>query len=514
VVKRKLVDNQDGLFEVERPESTPKKRARKPADLPSPTPEQGDILNAFTTNEHLVIAAGAGSGKTTTLNLLAGTTGRKGLYVAFGRAIKDEAKKKFPDTVECMTAHGLAYRAVGKDYRHRMWPKRPPMYASQRAAILGINEPVELAVDVPWLSIDDLARLTAATIKNFCHSADPEIDERHVPKVPGFDKPAAHKVLADHLAPYTRRSWEDLKNPNGQLKFEQDHYLKMWQLTKPVLPYEYILFDEAQDADPPIADVIGRQHVQKIYVGDQNQAIFGWRGAIDAMSNFNGIRLHLTQSFRFGHAIAHEANKWLTLLDADLRISGHPPIDSWIGGIGRPAAILCRTNAGTVAELGRALDAGQRPALVGGTEFVNELRGMARAALDLQEGRRTTHPELFTFTDWDAVRVYVQTEDDAADLRPWVALIDRHSPAHLLHLLDLVVSEKDADVVISTAHKAKGREWDTVRIAADFPTPNVTEEQPYPEIPRETAMLAYVSVTRARYGLDREGLAWVDDWLN
>jgi superfamily I DNA/RNA helicase len=52
-----------------------------------------------------------------------------------------------------------------------------------------------------------------------------------------------------------------------------------------------------------------------------------------------------------------------------------------------------------------------------------------------------------------------------------------------------------------TAHKAKGREWETVRIAGDFRKDKVS---------REEAMLAYVAVTRAKLVLDREGLAWVD----
>ena len=36
--------------------------------------------------------------------------------------------------------------------------------------------------------------------------------------------------------------------------------------------------------------------------------------------------------------------------------------------------------------------------------------------------------------------------------------------------------EDTADLIVSTAHKAKGREWDSVRIANDFKAPQEDEE--------------------------------------
>jgi superfamily I DNA/RNA helicase len=67
--------------------------------------------------------------------------------------------------------------------------------------------------------------------------------------------------------------------------------------------------------------------------------------------------------------------------------------------------------------------------------------------------------------------------------------------------------------VVSTAHKAKGREWPTVRIACDFPEPRRSHNGQPAQVPRADAMLAYVAVTRARQVLDPEGLAWVEGWL-
>ena len=68
---------------------------------------------------------------------------------------------------------------------------------------------------------------------------------------------------------------------------------------------------------------------------------------------------------------------------------------------------------------------------------------------------------------------------------------------------------------MSTAHKAKGRQWAAVRIAEDFTPPPDREEtdargEPLPGVIDATeARLAYVAVTRARHGLDLGGLSWI-----
>jgi len=67
-------------------------------------------------------------------------------------------------------------------------------------------------------------------------------------------------------------------------------------------------------------------------------------------------------------------------------------------------------------------------------------------------------------------------------------------------------------VVVSTAHKAKGLDWPKVQVA-DFKAPEKDDAgNPRPPA-RDEAMLAYVTVTRAKHELDRGGLAYIDDHL-
>lgn len=132
-------------------------------------------------------------------------------------------------------------------------------------------------------------------------------------------------------------------------------------------------------------------------VGDSAQAIYQWRGAKDVMTGFDGTHLTLSQSFRFGPDLAAEANRWLYLADAPIRLIGTPAVPTELGPVTQPDAVLCRTNVGAMAQVMPLMAAGYRVALAGGGD---SLQALALAARDLKEGRRTHHPELILFPSW------------------------------------------------------------------------------------------------------------------
>jgi hypothetical protein len=474
----------------------------------TPTAEQQAIIDAYLTGQKMVIEAGAGTGKTSTLKMLgAAAPNRSGLYIAYNKAIASDAGRSFPGHVECRTAHSLAYRAIGHQYRARLNGPRQPARAAAR--ILGVT-PVRIDASL-ILSDVQVTRIVLDTVRQFCHSADPALTARHVGKVEGIVEPEARGRLVQAVTPLARRAWADLERTEGRLAFSHDIYLKLWQLSGPRLEVDVVFLDEAQDADPLIADIFERQgdHAQLVAVGDASQAIYGWRGAVDALSKLDAdVRLRLSESFRFGPAVAAEANKWLGLLDAELRLTGRAPHASELADLDRPDAILCRTNAGAVAQVMAATEAGQRAALVGGGDAIKRL---AEAALELQRGIPTSHPELMAFATWGQVQEYVELEAAGSDLKVFVRLIDDLGADAVIATVEGLVDERYADVVVSTAHKAKGREWNRVKVAADFRAPNSDKGET--AVRADEAMLAYVTVTRPRLVLDRGGLAWVDQWL-
>ena len=75
-----------------------------------PTEEQLAARDMFVAGRELALVAGAGTGKTSTLVLMAGATHGPGLYVAFNKAIAKDARRHFRADVDCRTAHSLAYR--------------------------------------------------------------------------------------------------------------------------------------------------------------------------------------------------------------------------------------------------------------------------------------------------------------------------------------------------------------------------------------------------------------------
>jgi superfamily I DNA/RNA helicase len=172
--------------------------------------------------------------------------------------------------------------------------------------------------------------------------------------------------------------------------------------------------------------------------------------------------------------------------------------------------VLCRTNIGAMTEVMRLLGEGRRVALTRGGQ---QLAQLAFAARDLKEGRRTHHPELVLFASWGDLQDYTAYDPAGRDLQPFVDLVDTHGPDAILAAVSQLAEEAHADVTVSTAHKAKGREWQTVRIGNDFPQPNDNNpgapkaDQPL-EVSDTDARLAYVAVTRARHRLDLGGLAW------
>lgn len=470
----------------------------------SPTVEQQRVIAAAKTGRDLVIQALAGTGKTTTLRLLAeALPNKRGTYIAFNKSIVEEAGSKFPSNVRCRTAHSLAYASVGFKFKDRMsdakrvtmsqianWLETPAFGFKHNKANIVLNP-------------EQVASFIIKSINNFCKSVDKKINEEHIeiPFLLSLDKKRS-KVFTKLLVPFAETCWNDLNQSTGYLKFNHDYYLKMWQLSSPVINSDFILFDEAQDADPVMLSVIEAQkHAQTIFCGDQYQAIYEWRGAKNALNKVSAQEtLWLTQSFRFGQAIADEANDILEFLEAPVTVSGFEKVHSRIEKLQNPKAILCRTNAGVIQQVMFELQKQRSVAVLGRTE---ELINFAQACGELQRGRRTSHPELAPFETWDEVKAYAEEyPDEAQEIRTMVDLVDRFGVIKLVAALKQVVPEASADVLISTAHRAKGREWESVKLAGDFLHPQDMDD--------EDLRLAYVSVTRAINSLDMSEWALIE----
>lgn len=467
-----------------------------PNDDLEPTEEQTSILEAAVGKDDLSIEALAGTGKTTTLKMLALTkANQNGTYIAFNKSIVDEAKSKFPSSVTCKTAHSLAYTAIGIQYKNRLFATQRLNYSQMATWMSAKKFSYRSSIADHVLDPEQVARYAMNTVRNFSKSIDQEIDIAHVDAPFTIASDTGNlQAFAKMILPLARLAWQDILKTEGFLKFSHDYYLKMWQLGKPKISSDYILFDEAQDADPVMLDVINSQsHAQLIYCGDQFQAIYEWRGAKNALKLVHvDQHLWLTQSFRFGDAIAVKANELLSLLSAPERVKGYDKVASALRPVLSPKAILCRTNAGVMGAVLDEQSRDRKVAIIGRTQDFIEF---ALACEKLQRGERTGHPELAPFLTWDAVLSFIALyPEDSQEIKSMVEQIVSFGVTALIDAMKKVVPESKSDVVISTAHRAKGREWESVKIQGDF--------LHIADMDTEDLRLAYVAITRAEVELD------------
>jgi F-box protein, helicase, 18 len=304
------------------------------------TPEQQSIINS---TGDIKINAVAGSGKTTTVIEYAATRPRysKILYLAFNKSVKIEAIKKFADkgltNVKVETAHSLAYKQIvfGNNYKVRAQGYK----TNEIADILGLQGNGEKHYEYV------LANHINKFIAYFCNSDKQKIQElNYLDTISDAKAKVFIKNCYKYLEDYTRYFLKKMND--GEIDITHDFYLKKFQLSKPVLTYDYILFDEGQDASAAMLDVFLQQRATKVIVGDTHQQIYGWRHAINSLEKADFATFHLSTSFRFGTDIAKLAMDVLQWKD---HIEDYKPL--LIKGKGTnkahaSKAVIARTNLG------------------------------------------------------------------------------------------------------------------------------------------------------------------------
>lgn len=459
----------------------------------SPTDEQMAAVSAFQTGEDVKINAFAGSGKTSTLALLAGAKKGSGLYVAFNRACVKDAAGRFGNNVQCRTVHGVAYRALQGHFR------QDKMVGKLNPNVVLSHVPIEpFSSGGMNLTDNQMASVALATLRRFTHSRQSDVRDIRVPSYAMLASMPAHleKEVTAAVHRVVEDMWKKMCDRASSMPLGHDGYLKYWAMQRPTLGFDYILLDEAQDTNDVVLGLLEHQKCQVVYVGDRHQQIYEWRGAINALENVRTTKeCTLTQSFRFGPQIAELANVVLRRLGERNEIRGNRGVSSNVGMATRPDAIIARSNGGVLQAVMVCLDGGITPYVEGGTQ---ELKRLIRGVYELRDQGFSTVPEFFGFTSWAEVVEYSESEC-GQELATFVRLVEAYGPGTLWHLLRRVSDQpEDADVTISTTHKAKGREWIAVRLEDDFVLAEENEAGTPRELPAEEMRILYVALTRAK----------------
>ena len=419
------------------------------------TEEQAEIVNS--SSRALRVVAFAGAGKTSTLKAFADARPNKNMvYLAFNKAIQMEAQSKFPRNVKCITTHSLAYAAIGKDFRNKL---RPNVRPHEAAKALHLNAQNSQAIGFAKEAIDLMTGFLSTGYFSF---------EQYLENVLGkVDTPIS--VAAQKL-------WLSMVDRNDLgMPMLHDGYLTLYQLTSPVLSYDYILFDEAQDANPVTLAILKSQKAAKIFVGDPHQQIYQFRGAENAMDDpMMRDTLYLTESFRFDSKVADVANTLLRLKGESRNIRGgrtKPPSDS--------SAFLTRGNA-AIFRQAYELSGDKKPIhFVGGIEGYKFDLLLDIWHLYSDEKNRIRDQFIKHFTEFWHLKKYAENHNER-DLSAWVNVVEKSGiivPAAIDRIRTCAVnSAEDAYMSLATAHKSKGLEFGSVTLADDFPGAQLIEE--------------------------------------
>lgn len=296
----------------------------------------------------------------------------------------------------------------------------------------------------------------------------------------------------------SEKLWQDYSSRTGIFKIYHDVYLKLYALSKPIIQYDVILFDESQDTDKLMLSILQQQRAKIIFVGDPYQQIYDWRGAINAMGEFEGEETYLTNSFRFGNEIAEVATVLLKALKAPRPLNGLNSILSKVDKNNHLPenvnVVLCRTNAGLIFI---ALEYfGKYPNKKIYAQLGAEVKKIEEWFIKLekfesnpQSGRNDEI--LSNFESFDELEEYCENFPDDEDISSYVRLYKTYGGNidGIIQLINNIEENKNNhDILFTTVHKSKGREWDNVLLNDDFHSLCSESE----------LRLMYVAVTRAR----------------
>jgi len=500
----------------------------------NPTQEQLAIGEAAKGTANLMIKALAGTGKTTTISTqvvpnLPPTTSSI-LALAFNKKIQEELKARLPvrmpwgAELKVQTLNGMGHGAWWS------FTKRSDLQVDGRKStnllkLVCADMNVSLSKE-EFGAVNDLVAAAKAlgfvpngiSLRTYPVFKD---NEEGIEAV--FDWAEVdwrHDLEVLFRAALQRSINECLRN--GLMDFNDQIYMPII-FGAPFRKFHTVIVDEAQDlSDLNHRMILKAVGSRLIVVGDENQAIYAFRGALsDSMDRLRASRefveLPLTMTFRCAKAIVARAQAYVPEYIA---APGNPegiveewPIDltiddenrsgqSWSkGDVPNHSAIICRNNAPLISLAFKFLRQGRGVRMLGSDIGRSLERALEQACKRMAPD--TASPQVAVAVDvyfnkelakaktdrkkdslqdrWECVRAIV---DNSATLR------EAKATCHKLF------ENPDAVVTLSSGHKAKGLEWDTVIHLDPFRIPSRFATGP--EALKQEYNLRYVIETRAK----------------
>jgi F-box protein, helicase, 18 len=443
------------------------------------TQEQNDIINS---TGNIKINAVAGSGKTTTIIEYAKARPKDAriLYLAFNKSVKLEAIKKFAakglHNVTVETAHSLAYKHIVFKYNYKV---RPYGYKTHEIAeLLGLQGNGEKHAE--YIIANHINKFIAY----FCNSDQQKINGLNYLDV--VSDPKA-KVFVTTFYDYIENQSRLLlsKMDQGVIEITHDFYLKKFQLANPKLNFDYILFDEGQDASPAMLDIFLKQKATKVIVGDTHQQIYGWRYAVNSLEKTDFKTYQLSTSFRFSQDIANLAIEILKLKNHLAEHKPFPIIGQGTAKDDKVHAVLARTNLGLLIKVINYVTEKEKVKHIYFEGNINSYTYADEGAslydvLNLENGKHGLIKDklIKAMHGMDELEDFIEKTEDG-QLEMMVEIVRKYGnkiPEIIKTIKEKHVEndqKEKAEMIFSTVHRCKGMEYDTIHLANDF----ITEEK-------------------------------------
>lgn len=436
--------------------------------------EEQELICNSNANE-IKVNAFAGTGKTTTLlHYSQQRPNQRILYICYNKTIQLEAETKFPKHVVKKTSHSLAYGYVGFKYKHKLGA-----FISNLAIKTHLNLQKSKNPDIA-------AKVLVATVENFCSSKSYCFEPEHLPYdlllMSGIiDKNYSKEHIEKIESAILHRAhilWTLMCDTNNtDISMTHDGYLKLFQLNVKQLPYDIVMLDEAQDANPATLAILEAQNnSQKILVGDSYQSIYSFRGAINAMDTFkNAEQFYLTQSFRFGETVANYANTILSMLGEQKQIKGmgkseivsKAPIDKFTLD---NTTVIFRNNNSVFSYAIEHLK-GKKVFMEGGISNYNLDSLLDVYYLYSRQNSKIKDPLIASFSSFDQL-FESATINNNLQLSNHCNLVKKYGYNFQARVNDLrgriTKTSEEAQIVLTNVHKAKGKEYNRLELSDDF----------------------------------------------
>lgn len=450
----------------------------------------------------VAVSSIAGSGKTFLLTEIAKSVDHtNGLYLAYNKSIALESKSKFPSTVNCLTTHSLAYKAI-------VTPNKDIYTLAGNFGYRDVEERIKY---------EDKCYI-ADLIKEFCLS-----------KYTLFTAFAEEEKVSDKISSLCIKYLSLMQE--GKINITHEFYLKLFHilLNEGDIEYEdfdFIMLDEAGDLNEVTLEIFKLLPSKlKILVGDPYQNIYSFNHTINCFEELKDESklFTMSQSFRVNKVIAASIEKFCkNLLNPDMEFKG-VDTDKTITS----RAFISKTNASLVKKMielnadstpygliRKARDIFKLPLMLCSLKYQGFVSDPKYKHLQPLMDEWYENPHLREAYKNPLYYLASEEENDIQLLQS-VNLITKYGKSLIFDTYKEAAKHESSNqnLILTTSHSSKGLEFDEVTIAADLndAMSNAVDQVLTGEITVESreykdiVNLCYVAASRAKKSIINAG---------